>query len=68
MNEPSFPRTAAEGELDATQSATVADGEGECDLYDASLASGFSQAYGRVYEWVVDATSEAIERLADRLK
>lgn len=66
MNETDATKTTLKEELDAGQAANV--GGGECGSFDPYPSGGLADAYARAYEWLVDTTSEAIERLANSLK
>ncbi|MBX3673551.1 MAG: hypothetical protein K8F93_12140 [Burkholderiales bacterium] len=62
MSDSSNPDTPAKSELDAALAANVGGGIG--DLSNAGSPSVLADAY----EWLVNATSEAIESIAIRLR
>lgn len=66
MNEIDCARTSVHNELDAPQAADV--GGGECGAMDPYSTGGTTDAYARAYDWLVDATSELIERIANSFK
>lgn len=66
MNEIDYARTSVNDELDAAQAADV--GGGECGTTDPYSTGGTADAYVRAYQWLVDATSEMIERIASSFK
>lgn len=66
MNEIEDARTSVNDELDAAQAADV--GGGECGTMDPYSTGGTADAYVRAYQWLVDATSEMIERIASSFK
>lgn len=62
MNDPTPSNTPANEELHVAQAAEVGGGLGD------PSGSGSTAVLADAYEWLVDATSEAIERLANSLK
>lgn len=66
MNEIEDARTSVNDELDAAQAADV--GGGECGTMDPYSTGGIADAYVRAYDWLVDATSEMIERIANSFR
>lgn len=62
MNNPSTSNIPANDELDAAQSADVGGGLGD------PSGSGSLSVLADAYGWLVDAMSEAIESIADRLR
>jgi hypothetical protein len=62
MNDPKASNTAASDECDAAQAAGI--GGGIADPSNPGSTSALADAY----EWLVDATSAAIESIANRLR
>lgn len=66
MNEIDCAGTSVNDEPDAPQAADV--GGGECGTTVPYSTGGTADAYARAYDWLVDATSEMIERIASSFK
>lgn len=66
MNEIDCAKNSVNDGLDAAQAADV--GGGECGTTVPYSTGGTADAYARAYDWLVDATSEMIERIASSFK